>query len=73
MASKSIKKEKDGGEILQEEVKPVTGRVLSRVNYPLSLKYNGEEIRLSPKGKAPGLRKELLGPLPQGAMFVPDN
>lgn len=48
-------------------------KLISRLNYPVEIKYNNESIILSPKAKLSIKDKELLGELPQGVMVKEVN
>lgn len=51
----------------------VMGKVVSRLNHPVELSYNGEALMIPPKGQGKGLDKEKLGSLPNGVVFVQDK
>jgi hypothetical protein len=44
--------------------------LVSRLNYPVVVKYGNESLRLSPRGLTRPLVKRLLGDLPAGVSAV---
>ena len=48
----------------QDKVSPTL--LVSRLNYPITIKYDKSIIRISPRGKIKVANKDLLGDLPVG-------
>jgi len=53
---------------------PIWGRLVSRLNNPEVLTYDGEETVIPPKGPRGKIRvdRNLLGPIPKGLRFIPE-
>lgn len=49
----------------------ICGRLISRLNHPVEIAYNGEAMMLPPRGQCKELRKDLIGAIPKGVVFVP--
>ena len=52
----------------KKEVK--LGKLISRLNHPVYISYNGYAMVIPPRGKMLGINKELLGALPKGVTYV---
>lgn len=51
----------------------VLGKLISKVNYPVSVTYGNKSIILSPRQVIKNIDKSILGPLPKGVVFQPDK
>lgn len=56
-----------------EETTSQPGRLVSRVDHPVEVLTSQGSIRLSPRAVVRTEGKNLIHPLPKGAMFVPDK
>ena len=54
---------------LEEQVAPCL--LISRVNYPVDLTYNGEDLRFSPRQRGKFADISKLGSLPKGLFLKP--
>lgn len=52
--------------------KPVYGRLVSKVSYPVIVKYNNQQIVVSPMCRTGLLERSLLEIGVPGVVFVPD-
>lgn len=51
----------------------VMGKLISKVNYPVSVTYGNKNIIVSPKAIIKKVDKSKLGPLPKGLVFQADK
>jgi len=51
----------------------VMGKLISKVNYPVSVTYGNKNIIVSPRQVIKNVDKSKLGPLPKGLVFQPDK
>jgi len=46
------------------------GRLISKLNHPVTISYNGEAMQLPPRGKEKVSNVKKLGALPRGVLLV---
>ena len=61
-------KEEEAEMAEKKEIK--LGKLVSRLNHPVYISYNGYAMMIAPRAKALGINKELLGALPKGVKYV---
>jgi len=49
----------------------IFGNLISRLDHPVVISYNGEATRLSPRASSSTVEKAKIGALPKGVVFVP--
>lgn len=51
----------------------IKGFLVSNLDHPVYLSYNGEALTLSPRARIKNVNKKLLGALPKGVFFVEEK
>ncbi len=49
------------------------GVLVSNLDHPVNISYNGEGMMLAPRGRKPKIDSYLLGAYPRGVSFVPNK
>lgn len=46
------------------------GKLVSRLNHPVNISYNGQGLVIPPRGKVRKVNKQLLGAIPKGVKYI---